>query len=101
MRNALLIGVGLSIGYILFAKKGNGHLVQVGDKSSQIEGMQHALERIAGIQFQEYGVYDKDTQVAVQFLMKGTKGMRNTKGDLDPRIVNDLSTIYGNTLKQH
>lgn len=99
MNKLFLIGVGLATGYILFKRKGYLNIVGVGDKGKQIEGMQHALERLSGIKFQEYGVYDKDTQIAVQYLMRGTTAMRNVRGDLDKNFVNDLSVIYSNTLK--
>ena len=100
MKKAVLIVVGVGIGYLLFGGKGAGKVIHVGDKGKQIEGMQRSMEKIAGIKFQEYGVYDKDTQAAVQYLMKGTSAIKNINGDLNSKFVNDLSIINDNVLKK-
>ena len=100
MKKAVLIGIGIGVGYLLFSGKGAGKVVRVGDKGKQIEGMQRSMEKIAGIKFQEYGVYDKDTQEAVQYLMKGTSAIRNIHCDLNSEFVNDLSIINDNTLNK-
>ena len=100
MRKAVLIAIGVGVGYLLFSGKNSSKPTRLGDKGKHIEGMQKSMERIAGIQFQEYGVYDNDTQVAVKYLMKGTNAMRNDHGDLNSDFVNDLSAMHDNTLKK-
>jgi hypothetical protein len=100
MKKAVLIAIGVGIGYFFFSGKNAGKVIRLGDKGKQIEGMQRSIERLAGIQFQEYGVYDNDTQVAVQYLMKGTNAMKNVRGDLNSKFVNDMSIMHDNTLNK-
>ena len=100
MKKLLLIGVGVGIGYMLFSKKSTWRTVSMGEKAKEIEGMQHSLERMTGVKFDNYGVYDKETQDVVRFLMKGTSVMKNNRGDLDPEFVTDMAKMYNNSLNK-
>lgn len=100
MKKLLLIGAGVALGYMLFSSRSIWRTVRLGEKGREIEGLQKSIERLTGIQFEEYGVYDKETQKAVRFLMTGTNAMKNNRGDLDPEFVSDMSKIYDNSLNK-
>ena len=100
MKKLVLIGLGIGIGYLLFSKKSVLQTVQLGEKGKEIEGMQRSIERLTGVRFENYGVYDKDTQAAVQYLMNGTSAMKNNEGDLDPEFVTDMAIMHKNSLNE-
>jgi hypothetical protein len=102
MKNVLILGAGILIGYMLFRKsiqETGVSIVKPGDKSKEIEGMQKAFEKIGTFRFDEYGQYDADTLAVVQYLLNGSTSLKNESGHLDSRLVSDLSVIYYNTLK--
>lgn len=100
-RNLIILGIGIAIGYFIFKQgivKTEIETISPGDKSKDIEGMQKAFEIISKLKFSEYGVYDEDTLAAVQYLMKGTNSLKNSKGVIDKAFVSDISKIYNNSL---
>jgi hypothetical protein len=104
-KNILILLAGIGIGYLIFKKRvlnpQSLALVKPGDKSKDIEGMQMAFEKIAGLQFENYGQYDADTLATVQYLLNGTSGLKDSmKGYVDPVLVKDLSKIYNNSKTQ-
>ncbi len=100
MQKVVLIALGIGIGYMIFSSRSTWRTVRIGEKGKEIEGMQKSMERLAGVKFEEYGVYDKETQIVVQYLMNGTNAMKNNRGDLDPEFVTDMYKMYENTKNQ-
>lgn len=97
-RTLLIFGIGLLAGYFIFHKKNiSSGSISVGDKSKEIEGMQRLFERVAGIKFNEYGVYDQQTRENLSYLLKDTSVMKGS-GSIDFRFTSDLSKIYSNSL---
>jgi hypothetical protein len=99
-RNLIILGIGIAIGYFIFRKKLQSQMevIQPGDKSKDIEGMQKFFEKFASLKFDDYGVYDSDTQASVQYLLKGTNALKDNKGSIDMNFSKDLATIYTNSL---
>ena len=104
MRELVILGIGIALGYYLVTEKGVGlksnvTVVKPGDKSQDIEGMQKVFENIAGLKFSGYGNYDSDTLAAAQYLLAGTKGMTDSnKGYINSELVSDLAKINSNSL---
>jgi len=103
MKNAVILGIGVLIGYYLLKPKavvGSENVTKKGDKSKDMEGMQKLLEDVGDIKFSSYGQYDADTQAAVQALLKGTSGLTDSdSGAIKASFVHDLATIHQNSLK--
>lgn len=99
-KNLIILAVGIAIGYFILKKNAiiaKGETIKPGDKGKNIEGMQKAFEKIAGLKFDEYGVYDVDTLEAVNYLLKGTTVLKDAGGVLDKNFSNDLSRLYYNS----
>jgi hypothetical protein len=99
-RTLITLAVGIAIGYFIFKQgiiKPEMETVEVGDKSKDIEGMQRAFEKIGKLKFNNYGVYDDDTLASVNYLLKGTSGLVNSKGVINKSLVNDLAKIHFNS----
>ena len=104
IRDIAILGVGVAIGYYLLKPKKAGtnpvRVVKMGDKAKGIEGMQKAFEKIGGLKFDSYGQYDSDTLAAAQYHMEGTNSLVDQdSGAIKASFVNDISTIYNNSLK--
>lgn len=101
MKNLAILGVGIAIGYFLFrnsAKIIQPNVILPGDKGKEVEGMQKLMNSVANIEFEQYGQYDADTEAAVLYLMKGTKGLvSESKGAVDKEFATDLARIYFNS----
>jgi hypothetical protein len=99
-RTLITLAVGIAIGYFIFKQgiiKPGLEVVEVGDKSKEIEGMQKAFEKISKLKFKDYGVYDEDTLAAVNYLLKGTSGLIDNKGNINRILVNDIAKIEFNS----
>lgn len=100
-RDLIILGIGLTIGYFLFRSRvvsGGIKVTRPGDKGKEIEGVQKLFEKVTKLQFSDYGVYDQQTLDSVNYLLKGTSALKNDKGTIDKTFMNDLSTIYFNSL---
>jgi hypothetical protein len=100
-RSLIILGIGIAIGYFAFRSKlGSGviEVIKPGDKGKDIEGMQRLFERVAKLQFNEYGVYDQETVASVNYLLKNTNALKSNTGAIDKKFCNDLSQIYFNSL---
>ena len=103
-KNIIILAIGIGIGYLIFRKDildtPGLNIVKPGDKSKDIEGMQMAFEKIAGLRFESYGQYDADTLATVQYLLAGTSGLKDSmRGYISASMVSDLSKIYNNSTK--
>jgi hypothetical protein len=101
-RTLITLAIGIAIGYLIYKQgviKPTPQVVELGDKSKELEGMQKAFEKISKLKFKDYGVYDEDTLASVNYLLKGTSGLIDNNGTINKNLVNDLSIIYVNSQK--
>lgn len=99
-RNLVILALGIAIGYFLFKNKAipSNEVIQIGDKGKDIEGMQKMFEKVSNLKFNDYGVYDEDTQASVLYLLKNTSALKDSKGSVNKNFASDISKIYFNSL---
>jgi hypothetical protein len=99
-KTLVALGIGILVGYFIFRGK-NGSadkVIKPGSKGKDIEGMQKLFERVAGMKFETYGMYDQETLAGTRHLLKGTSALMNESGSINRMFVNDLSVLYNNSL---
>jgi len=98
-KTLVALGIGILVGYFIFrGKSGSTDNIKPGSKGKDIEGMQKLFERVAGMKFERYGVYDQETLAGTKHLLKGTSALMNESGSINRMFVNDLSVLYNNSL---